>query len=181
MAGKVIAITGANGGLGRALAARFAADGEKVVMLGRSLEKVQAVAAGIEGDVLALAYDLGRPETVRAAFAALAERHGRLDVLINNAASFAVFHLQNASDDELIDGLNANLVGTVLCTRHAIPLMGRGAQLIHVTSESVVERHPMLSMYEAGKAGTERFSRSMDEELAPRGIRSTIFRAGQMQ
>jgi NADP-dependent 3-hydroxy acid dehydrogenase YdfG len=63
MSDKVIVITGANGGLGRALAQRFAADGEKVVLLGRSLEKVQEVASSIGANAMAVACEvtLGRP------------------------------------------------------------------------------------------------------------------------
>src|SRR6185369_4522797 len=95
--------------------------------------------------------------------------------------SFLPFFIESASEAQIIAGLNANLLGPILCARAGIPLMGRGSQLIHVTSESVETRHPMLSIYQAGKAGLERFSRSMVEELAPRGIRSIIFRAGQMQ
>jgi len=181
MAGKVIAITGANGGLGRALSRRFAADGEQVVMLGRSLAKVEEVAAAIGGNnLLPLACDLGDAASIAQAFAAIRERHGKLDVLINNAGSFLPFFIESASEAQIIAGLNANLVGPILCARAAIPLMGRGGQLIHVTSESVETRHAMLSIYQCGKAGLERFSRSMVEELAPRGIRSIIFRAGQM-
>jgi len=182
MAGKVIAITGANGGFGRALSRLFAASGDQVVMLGRSLAKVEQAAAAIGGsNLLPLACDLGDAASIGDAFAAIRERYGRLDVLINNAGNFLPFLIDNASEAEIISGINANLVGPILCARAAVPLMRRGGQLIHVTSESVESHQAMLSIYQAGKAGLERFSRSMVEELAPRGIRSIIFRAGQMQ
>ena len=181
MAGKVIAITGANGGFGRALSRLFAASGDQVVMLGRSLAKVEQAAAAIGGsNLLPLACDLGDAASIGNAFAAIRERHGRLDVLINNAGSFLPFLIDDASEADIISGINANLVGPILCARAAVPLMRRGGQLIHVTSESVESHQAMLSIYQAGKAGLERFSRSMVEELAPRGIRSIIFRAGQM-
>lgn len=181
MAGKVIAITGANGGLGRAVSRRLVQAGEQVVMLGRTLAKVEEAAADVGGNAVPLRCDLRDPASIKTAFAAIGERFGRLDVLINNAGVFKPFLIESASDSDLVDGIYGNLLGAIFCVRESIPLMQRGSQIICVTSESVVTQHPFLSIYEAGKTGLERFSRAMTEELAPRGIRSTIFRAGQMK
>ncbi|HET9628567.1 MAG TPA: SDR family oxidoreductase [Novosphingobium sp.] len=181
MAGKVIAITGANGGLGRATARRLVQAGEQVVMLGRSFAKVEEAAAVVGGNALPLVCDLRDPESIKAAFAAIGERFGRLDVLINNAGVFKPYLIESAADSDLVDGIYGNLLGPIFCVREAIPLMEPGSQIINVTSESVVTQHPFLSIYEAGKTGLERFSRAMEEELAPRGIRSIIVRAGQMK
>lgn len=180
MAAKVIVITGANGGFGRALSQRFADDGETVIMLGRSLPKVAEVAAAIGPNAWPLECRISDPDSVRAAFAQIAARHPRIDVLINNAGNFSAFEIAEATDAQIMDGLGANLIGPILCARSAIPLMARGGQIINVTSESVEVNFAMLSIYQAGKAGLERFSRSLHEELADRGIRSIIFRAGQM-
>ena len=83
---KTIVITGAGSGLGRAFARRFAADGDQVVLLGRTLAKVDEVAAEIGDRALALACDICSADSVRAAFTAIGERFGSIDVLINNAA-----------------------------------------------------------------------------------------------
>ncbi|HEY8385287.1 MAG TPA: SDR family NAD(P)-dependent oxidoreductase, partial [Porticoccaceae bacterium] len=72
---KVIVITGAGVGLGRALARRFAADGDTVVLLGRTLSKVEAVAAEIGDRAMAVGCDVASPDSVRAAFAEIAKRH----------------------------------------------------------------------------------------------------------
>jgi meso-butanediol dehydrogenase/(S,S)-butanediol dehydrogenase/diacetyl reductase len=180
--GKVIAITGANGGLGRALSRRFAADGDTVIMLGRNLAKVTEAAAEIAGDVWPVQCDLGNPESIRTAFARIAERHGVLDVLINNAGNFLPFVFAEANEAQIIDSMNGNFLGPVLCSRAAIPLMKAGGKLIHVTSEAVELNFAMLSLYGSGKAGLERFSRMLQQELSESGtgIRSMIFRAGQM-
>jgi meso-butanediol dehydrogenase / (S,S)-butanediol dehydrogenase / diacetyl reductase len=177
---KVIVITGAGAGLGRALARRFAADGETVVLLGRNAEKVQKVAAEIGERALALGCDVASPDSVRAAFTRIAERHPRIDVLINNAAVFEPFLIAEASDDQILKSVTTNLAGPILCARSAIPLMGKGSHIINVSSESVGMLFPHLVMYQSSKAGLERFSQGLHHELEPKGIRVTTVRAGQM-
>jgi meso-butanediol dehydrogenase / (S,S)-butanediol dehydrogenase / diacetyl reductase len=177
---KVIVITGAGAGLGRALARRFAADGETVVLLGRNAEKVQKVAAQIGERALALGCDVASPDSVRAAFASIAERHPRIDVLINNAAVFEPFLVAEATDDQILKAITINLGGPMLCSRAAIPLMGRGGHIINLSSESVGMLFPHLVVYQSSKAGLERFSQGLHHELEPKGIRVTTVRAGQM-
>ena len=180
MAGKVIAITGANGGLGRALAQFFAEGGEQVVLLGRKLDKVQEVAAAIGSQAFAVACDVGKPESVTAAFKVIAGKYGKLDVLINNAAIFHPFLIEEATDAQIMDPVLANLAGPILCCRGAIPLMGRGGHIINISSESVTVPLPHLSVYQATKAGLENFSEHLQRELEDKGIRVTVVRAGQM-
>jgi meso-butanediol dehydrogenase / (S,S)-butanediol dehydrogenase / diacetyl reductase len=177
---KVIVITGAGVGLGRALARRFAADGESVVLLGRTLAKVEAAASDIGERAMAAACDVASPDSVRAAFAAIAARHPRIDVLINNAALFEPFLIAEASDAQLLDIIGTNLTGPMLCARAAIPMMGRGGHIINVSSESVGMVFPHLVVYQSSKAGLERFSEGLHHELEPSGIRVSSVRAGQM-
>ena len=177
---KVIVITGAGVGLGRALARRFAADGESVVLLGRTLAKVEAVAAEIGERAMAAACNVGSPDSVRSAFATIAARHPRIDVLINNAALYEPFLIAEASDAQLLDIVGTNLTGPMLCARAAIPMMGRGGHIINVSSESVGMVFPHLLVYQSSKAGLERFSQGLHHELESSGIRVTSVRAGQM-
>ena len=177
---KVIVITGAGAGLGRALARRFAADGETVVLLGRNADKVQKAAAEIGERALALGCDVASPDSVRAAFARIAERHPRIEVLINNAAVFEPFQIAEATDEQILKSVTTNLAGPILCARSAIPLMGKGSHIINVSSESVGMLFPHLVMYQSSKAGLERFSQGLHHELEPKGIRVTTVRAGQM-
>jgi meso-butanediol dehydrogenase/(S,S)-butanediol dehydrogenase/diacetyl reductase len=177
---KVIVITGAGAGLGRALARRFAADGETVVLLGRNADKVQKAAAEIGERALAIGCDVASPDSVRAAFAHIAERHPRIDVLINNAAVFEPFQIAEATDEQILKSVTTNLAGPILCARSAIPLMGKGSHIINVSSESVGMLFPHLVMYQSSKAGLERFSQGLHHELEPKAIRVTTVRAGQM-
>jgi NAD(P)-dependent dehydrogenase (short-subunit alcohol dehydrogenase family) len=177
---KVIVITGAGVGLGRALARRFAAEGETVVLLGRTASKIEAVAKELGAPALAVACDVASPDSVRAAFATIAKHHPRIDVLINNAAEFKPFTIAEARDDQILNTIAINLTGPILCVRAAIPMMGRGAHIINVSSESVEMTFPHLVLYQTSKAGMERFSVGLRHELEPAGIRVTIIRAGQM-
>jgi NAD(P)-dependent dehydrogenase (short-subunit alcohol dehydrogenase family) len=177
---KIIVITGAGVGLGRALARRFATDGDQVVLLGRTASKVEAAAAEIGERAMALGCDVASPDSVKAAFAAIARRHAKIDVLVNNAAVFEPFLIAEASDAQLVGTVTTNLLGAMLCARAAIPLMGRGGHILNVTSESVGMTYPFLVAYQSSKAGLERFSEGLYHELEPAGIRVSNVRCGQM-
>jgi meso-butanediol dehydrogenase/(S,S)-butanediol dehydrogenase/diacetyl reductase len=177
---KIIVITGAGVGLGRALARRFAAEGETVVLLARTLAKVEVAAAEIGERATAVACDVGSPESVRAAFAAIAARYPKIDVLINNAALYEPFLVEEASEKQIVDIVTTNLTGPILCARAAIALMGKGGHIINVSSESVGMLMPHMVVYQSSKAGLERFSEGLHHELEPSGIRVTCVRAGAM-
>ena len=180
MAEKIIVITGANGGLGRALAQRFAQDGDKVVLLGRSLEKVREVAGAIGANATAVACEVTKPASVKAAFAEIARTHPKIDVLINNAAIFQPSPIDEASDEHILDGILTNLAGPRFASRSAIPMLNRGGLIINISSESVDHPFPYLLVYQSTKAGLEQFSRGLHAELEEKGIRVTTVRAGQM-
>jgi meso-butanediol dehydrogenase/(S,S)-butanediol dehydrogenase/diacetyl reductase len=178
---RIIAITGAGTGLGRALARRFASDGETVVLLGRTLSKVQKVASEFSDDrAMALECDISSPDSVRAAFSTISRRFPRIDALINNAVIYQPFLISEATDQQILQSVCTNLAGPVFCARAAIPLLGRGGHILNVTSEAVGMSFPYLVMYQASKAGLERFSEGLYHELDPSGIRVTTVRAGSM-
>lgn len=180
--GKVVVITGAGLGLGRALARRLVADGDSVVLLGRTFAKVQAVAEALGENALALHCDVADPDSVRAAFDAIAERHRAIDVLINNAAVFHPFLIEEASDAQLRSTIDINLLGPVLCVRSAIPLLrrSRAGLIISISSESVEIDLPHLVLYETTKVALERLARGLRQELRADGIRSTVLRIGAL-
>jgi meso-butanediol dehydrogenase/(S,S)-butanediol dehydrogenase/diacetyl reductase len=177
---RTIVITGAGAGLGRALARRFAADGETVVLLGRTASKVEAVAAELGGKAFAVQCDVASPESVRAAFKTIAERVSTIDILINNAGVFHRFEIADATDDDIMSTISINLAGPMLCVREALKLLGRGGHIVNVSSESIIVPFSHLLAYQATKAGLERFSLGLERELEERGIRVSVVRAGQM-
>ncbi len=177
---KVIVITGAGAGLGRTLARRLAADGDQVVLLGRTAAKVEKVAAELGGKAMPVGCDVASPDSVRAAFKTIGERHPKIDVLINCAAIYFPFLIADATDAAISSILLTNLAGPIYCSRAAIPSMARGGHIINVSSESVGMLYPYLVLYQSSKAGLERFSQGLHHELEPNGIRVSMVRAGAM-
>ena len=177
---KVIVITGAGAGLGKHLAMRFAADGDQVLLLGRTKAKVDAVASEIGKNALAVACDVASPDSVRAAFAEIAEKHATIDVLINNAAIYEPFEIEKATDVQIVGSLMTNLAGPIFTVRAALPMMNAGGHIINLSSESVETPFAMMSLYQSSKAGLERFTQALKAEVGARGIRVTTVRAGQM-
>lgn len=178
--GRTVVITGAGMGLGRAVARLLAKDGDTVILLARTLAKVEEAAAEIGGSAMAVQCDVGSPDSVRTAFAEIAAKHPKIDVLINNAAVYEPFTVAEATDEQVMSSLMTNLAGPIFCARAAIPLMERGGQIVNLSSESVEVRFPMLSLYQTSKAGLERFSDALKQELQEEGIRVTTVRAGPM-
>lgn len=177
---RVVVITGAGAGLGRALARRFAADGDRVVLLGRTAAKLEAAAAELGAPALAVQCDVGKPDSVRRAFAEIGERCGRIDVLINNAAIYEPSVVREMSDAQIEAAATTNYAGPIYCSRAALPLMGRGGQILNISSETVSLPHAMFALYQSSKAGLERFTEALRAELEPDGIRVGMVRAGQM-
>ena len=166
--------------MGRTLAQQFVSDGEKVILLGRTLSKLQTLAYELGPTALPVECDVANPNSVRSAFAVIADSHPQIDVLINNAAVYEPFFIADAKDEQILAPMLTNFAGPIFCTRAVIPMMERGGHIINVSSESVQGEYPTLSIYQSTKAGLERFSKSLARELAPSGIRVTVFRAGQM-
>ena len=112
--------------------------------------------------------------------AAIAQKHPKIDVLINNAAVYEPFMVDKATDEQILSSVMTNLAGPAFTSRAAIPVMEKGGYIINVTSESVGLNFPMLSLYQSSKAGLERFTQSLSGELEPAGIRVSTVRAGPM-
>jgi meso-butanediol dehydrogenase / (S,S)-butanediol dehydrogenase / diacetyl reductase len=178
--GKVIVITGAGDGLGRALARRFAGDGETVILLGRTLSKVEAVAAELGAPHFAVQCDIGDPASVRTAFAAIAARHATIDVLINNAAVYLPAAIDTVDDANIRVTLDTNLAGVIYTVRAAVPMFTPGGHIINVTTEAAPLNMPMHWLYAGTKAAVEHMSETWMRELADQGIRVSIAQCGQM-
>ena len=129
---------------------------------------------------MAVQCDVASAGSVRAAFAKVSQRYPKIDVLINNAAVFEPALMAEASDGHIINTINTNLIGSMFCPRATIPMMNRGGRIINVSSESLEVPFAHLITYQASKAGLERFSLSLHQELQSSGIQVTTIRAGQM-
>jgi NAD(P)-dependent dehydrogenase (short-subunit alcohol dehydrogenase family) len=122
-----VLVTGAAKGIGAAIAARFAAEGERVILADRDATALNETAAALGGDHIAIEMDLAEDASIAAAFARIAAEAGGIDVLVNNAAiadTFKPVAEQTAADLERV--LEINLAGAFSCTREALKLMPEG-------------------------------------------------------
>jgi NAD(P)-dependent dehydrogenase (short-subunit alcohol dehydrogenase family) len=180
LAGRVAAVTGASQGLGVAIARQLVEEGASVALLARSADKLATVAAALGKAAFPLACDVSDPDSVRRSFERIAERWGRLDLLVNNAGIIGMALLETASDESILDQISTNLVGPILCSRAAIPLLraAGGGDVVNISSRSVELARPYLSVYSATKGGLETFSRTLAAELRPDAIRVSAIRVG---
>ena len=173
--GKVAVVTGSTSGSGRGIAKRFVEEGADTVLFARGAERLAEVAAEFGERAVPIATDLADPDSVRAAFAQIEKRFGKLDILINNAAVYRPCAVELLSDYDITTQVGTNFLGPVYTCRAAIPLLrasGAG-DIVNVSSESTLDPFPMLSMYVATKSALEVFTRILADELVDDDIRVT--------
>lgn len=141
LAGKVTFITGASSGIGAAAAVRFAAEGAKVVLAARRVDRLQALAAELRDDghdALAVECDVTDERSVESAIATTLDVYGRLDCAFNNAGLPGQHRLLHESEVEWFDAVHAtNLRGPFLCMKHEIRAMlagGTGGSIVNTSS-----------------------------------------------
>ena len=170
--GKYAIVTGGGQGLGAAMVKRFIAEeAAGVAILDYNLEKAQAVAAEIGGNILAIACDVSKEEQVKEAVAQVLAAFGRIDILVNNAGIIrdAMFH--KMSDDQWNQVINVNLNGLYYCCKHVVPLMREQCygKIINVSSTSAYGNAGQCN-YSATKAAIEGFTKSLAKEGARKNI-----------
>jgi meso-butanediol dehydrogenase/(S,S)-butanediol dehydrogenase/diacetyl reductase len=172
--GKVALITGGGTGIGAAAARRIAAEGGKVVLTGRRIEPIAAVAKEVGG--AALAGDAADIEHLRAAVALCVERFGGLDVLVANAGMNIISPLMDMSRDDWRRTLDVNLEAAMLACRLAIPEMRRrgGGAIVHIASLAALKAAPGFLAYCTTKAALLGLNRSIALDYGPERIRSNV-------
>lgn len=177
---RVAIVTGAGAGIGEAVALRLARDGARVVVSGLEddpIEDVAATAAGLAGDAVAVAGDLGEDGTAERCVAAALGRWGRIDVLVNNAATEAdrMCRADEMPVSELDRLYRANARSLVLMTRAALPALreSRGVVLT-AGSTAGVSGIPNMAIYGATKGFATSFTLGVAAESAADGVRAVV-------
>jgi len=178
MDGKVVLITGGGAGIGRAAARRFAQLGARVVVTGRREAALQALSDEAPGISYVLADAASADDAVRTV-ASVVERHGRLDVLVNNAGAGAILPLAEASAEQVRSIFATNVIGPSLLATAALPHLkaARGA-IVNISSTFGHKAGAMLSHYAGSKAALEHMTRCWALELAADGVRVNAVAAG---
>jgi NAD(P)-dependent dehydrogenase (short-subunit alcohol dehydrogenase family) len=167
--GQVAIVTGGASGIGRATAARFAAEGATVAVFDREGEAAQQVAKEIGGAARAFTVDVRDGEAVTEAVNAVAGAAGRLDVLFNNAGSGDLRPLHTVDDKLWHRLLDVNLTGTFNGMRAAVPLMlaAGGGVIVNNASVSALTPTRNEAAYSAAKAGVVALTKSGALEYGP--------------
>lgn len=172
---KVALVTGGGRGIGLATARRFLAEGWRAAvldidddLLGRAMADL-----GRPDDTLPVRCDVSDPVQVQAAVAAVAERFGRLDALVNNAGIAVFKPLLETTYEDWSRVMAVNLTGPFLCTQAAAPVMAEhgGGSVVNVTSISGLRASTLRVAYGTSKAGLAHLTKQQAVELAGLGIR----------
>lgn len=180
---KVAIITGAAGGIGRALCEVFVADGYRVAAVDLAGTGVEDFAASLGADHAGFACDLGSEADIVATVATVADQFGRIDALVNNAA---IGPTMAATVDTSIEGfrqaLAVNLVGPLVLAREVAARMGpEGGVIVNTASLAGVVSNPKRNAYAASKAGVVSMTKSLACELASRNIRVVAIAPGYVR
>jgi len=170
--GKVVLLTGAGHGIGRAVAERFAAEGARVVVNDVNAGRAEEVAGAIGG--LGIAADVSSKAEVDAMFDRMLGELGTIDVLVNNAGNIHAARHFLEGDEEWWDRmLGVNLKGAYLCSLRAAHVMARKGSgvILSMSSGGETKAHRGNVAYDASKGGIEAMTRAMALDLAPYGVR----------
>ncbi|MBS1879864.1 MAG: SDR family NAD(P)-dependent oxidoreductase [Actinobacteria bacterium] len=179
-AGRRALLTGATGGLGRAIAAELAAAGTTVLLSGREADALERLAAELPGSGHAvLPADLGEPGAATA-LAAAAIALGPVDVLVANAGRPGTGWLPDVAEEEIVRTTRVNLEAPMLLARSLVaPMVERGAgSLVFVSSLSGKAASPRTALYNATKFGLRGFAFGLRTDLAPRGVGVSVVSPG---
>ena len=164
---KVVLVTGAGTGIGRAIALAFLRDGHRVVLAGRRAEPLQSVAreSGSE-HALAVPTDVGNPDSVAALFVQIKDKFGRLDVLVNNAGVSGMgMSFEDIGFEQWQNVVNINLTGSFLCAQGAFKIMKdqlpQGGRIINNGSISAHAPRPNSAPYTATKHAITGLTKSL--------------------
>src|SRR6266540_423554 len=176
---RVVAITGASAGIGRATALRLARDGAAIAICGRRRDRLDAAAADIRdagGDALSIVADVTREADVNAFVERVVERFGRLDVMICNAGFGIAGAIDDIAPDQMQKLMDVNYMGTYFAARAALPIFRRQGRGHLIIISSIVGKRgvPYMGAYAATKFAQVGLAECLRAELAGSDIHVTV-------
>ena len=176
LAGKVAVVTGADSGIGRAVAALYAREGADVAILylceHDDAKKTAQIVEGEGQEALTIAGDIGDKAFCEAAIKQVLDRFGRLDILVNNAGEqHPDQDITDITEDQLRRTFQTNIFGMFFLTQAARPHLKKGAAIVNCTSVTMYQGSSELLDYSSTKGAITAFTRSLSENLVKNGIR----------
>lgn len=177
---KVIVITGASSGLGEAAARLLSAQGARVALGARRVDRIQSLARELGGGAIAVTTDVTDREQVKRLVDAAAEAFGRIDVMINNAGLMPQSRLEHLKIDEWDRMIDVNIKGVLYGIAAALPYMKqqKSGHFINVSSVAGHKVGPGTAVYAATKYAVRALSEGLRQEVKPYNIRTTVISPG---
>ncbi|MBL4919201.1 SDR family oxidoreductase [Szabonella alba] len=169
--GKVCIVTGGASGIGRAVAALFARHGARVVIADANAEAAEVTAADLGAE--AIRCNVAQEEDVMRVVDQTRQRHGRIDVLVNNAGYGFIGTVETIDGADWDRLMSVNLKGVFLCSKHVVPVMAAqgGGSIINTTSYTAQSAIANRAAYVASKGGVSALTRAMALDHVAQGIR----------
>jgi NADP-dependent 3-hydroxy acid dehydrogenase YdfG len=183
LTGKVVLITGASSGIGRASALALAQEGAYLVLSARRENRLQELAAAVQkagGSSVIVTGDASEEETAQRCVAAALETFSRLDILINNVGVGNYKNLVDTSAADYDEMMDSNVRSTFLFTRYSVPVMIKQASgtVLMISSMAGKYGFPGEAVYCATKFAQVGFAQALDKELRPHGIKVGVICPG---
>ena len=176
LAGKVAIVTGADSGIGRAVAALYAREGADVAIVylceHDDAEKTAEIVRKEGREALTIAGDLGEEAFAKSVVKKVIDRFGKLDILVNNAGEqHPDRDITNITEEQLRRTFQTNIFGQFFLVQAALPHLKEGAAIVNCTSVTMYKGSPELLDYSSTKGAITAFTRSLSGNLADKGIR----------
>ena len=177
---KVVIITGATSGIGEATARRFAAEGARLVLAGRSVDKGEALARELGGETVFQRTDVMRETDIAALVDKAVERFGRLDCLFNNAGAGERSSVESVTEEQFAEVMRLLVGSVVFGMKHAARVMKPqgGGSIINNSSIAAHRINQGGYLYSGAKAAVSHLTRLAGAELGPHGIRVNAISPG---
>ncbi|KAA1241549.1 SDR family oxidoreductase [Aquimarina sp. RZ0] len=174
--GKVAVVTGGNSGIGYSTAKKFKEEGATVIIIGRSIEKINTAATQLS--VKGVIADVSSLSAIDNAVNQIKSEFGNIDTLFVNAGVFTPVPVGQITEDMFDNLMNINFKGAIFTIEKFLPILNNGASIINLSSINAYTGMPNTAVYGASKAALNSYTRTAATELAPRKIRVNAVNPG---
>jgi NAD(P)-dependent dehydrogenase (short-subunit alcohol dehydrogenase family) len=169
--GKVAVVTGGNSGIGLGVAKAYAEEGASVVITGRNAKTLEAAAAEIGPETLAINSDASRIEDIERAITVIREKFGRIDAMFVNAGVAKLLPIEDVTEEIFDQTFAINVKGVLFTVQKALSLLGEGSAIVLNASINGHKAMQNTTVYGASKAAVISLTKNLAIELVGRGIR----------
>ncbi|WP_331870809.1 SDR family NAD(P)-dependent oxidoreductase [Burkholderia stabilis] len=176
--GKVAVVTGANSGIGLAIAKRFAQEGARLFITGRRETELNSALEEIGGNTTAVQGDVSKLVDIDRLYQVVREQAGAIDIVVANAGVAEFVPLEHVTEEHYERLFSINVKGALFTVQKALPLLREGASIVMTGSNAADKGTPAFSVYAGSKAAIRSFVRGWAHELGPRRIRANVLMVG---